>query len=155
MSHIRVLLADDNELVRESLAELLTAAGDVDVVAACTDGDEVVPAAERTHPDVVVLDLAMPRMGGLEAGRRLLAVQPEARVVILTATLTPDAVREARTIGAVGYLLKDDDPVQLPGALRAVAAGGTAWATGTEASEDIPFLAESPFPPTEGDGETE
>jgi DNA-binding NarL/FixJ family response regulator len=93
-------------------------------------------------------------MGGLEAGRRLLAVRPDARVVVLTATLSVAAVREARTIGAVGYLLKDDDPVQLPVALRAVAAGGTAWGEQTFSAEDAPFLAESPFPPTQGDDET-
>lgn len=155
MSRIRVLLADDNDFVRQSLVDLLTAAGDVEVVAECADGDEVVAAAERTSPDVVVLDLAMPRMGGLEAGRRLLAVQPDARVVVLTATLSVAAVREARTIGAVGYLLKDDDPVQLPVALRAVAAGGTAWGEQTLSPEDAPFLAESPFPPTQGDDETD
>jgi DNA-binding NarL/FixJ family response regulator len=150
VSRIRVLLADDNDFVRQSLVDLLTAAGDVDVVAECADGDEVVAAAERTRPDVVVLDLAMPRMGGLEAGRQLLAVQPQARVVVLTATLSVAAVREARTIGAVGYLLKDDDPIQLPVALRTVAAGGTAWGEGTNPPEDTAFLTESPFPPTQG-----
>ena len=98
---IRLLLADDNDFVRQSLVDLLTARGDMSVVAECSDGDEVVEAAQRTRPDVVIVDLAMARVGGLEAARRLLAVQPDARVVILTATLSAAAVREARELGVV------------------------------------------------------
>ena len=141
---IRLLLADDNAYVRSSLVELLTAGGDMTVVAECTDGDEVVEAAERTHPDVLVLDLAMARVGGLEAARRVLAVQPDARVVILTATLSASAVRQARELGVVGYLLKDADPEELPHHVRAVAAGGTAWrAERGSPSADLPYLTET------------
>lgn len=140
---IRLLLADDNAYVRSSLIELLTSGGDMTVVAECTDGDEVVEAAERTHPDVVILDLAMARVGGIEAARRLLEVQSEARVVILTATLSAAAVREARELGVMGYLLKDDDPEELPHHVRAVAAGGTAWRAGPGApSAHLPYLTE-------------
>ena len=124
---IRVLIADDNAFVRQSLVELFTAGGDMQVVAACTDGDEVVSAAEETRPDVVLLDLTMTRVGGLEAARRLLAVRPDARIVFLTATSSAAAVREAREIGAVGFVLKDVDPEALCHAIRRVAAGGTAW----------------------------
>lgn len=137
---IRLLLADDNGFVRSSLTELLTSGGDIAVVAQCTDGDEVVAAAKRTTPDVVLLDLAMPRVGGLEAARRLLAAHPEARVVILTATLSAVAVREARELGAVGYVLKDADPRELSHHVRTVAAGGTAWQGESEAPVDTPFL---------------
>jgi DNA-binding NarL/FixJ family response regulator len=137
---IRLLLADDNAFVRSALVDLLTAEGDFTVVAACADGDEVVEAAERTHPDVVLLDLAMARVGGLEAARRLLSVQPGARVVILTATLSSAAVREARNIGVVGYLLKDADPASLADHLRTVAAGGTAWRAGYEHGDTNPGL---------------
>lgn len=141
---IRLLLADDNAFVRSALIDLLTDRGDMVVVAECTDGDEVVEAAERTHPDVVILDLAMARVGGLEAARRLLAVQPDARVVILTATLSAAAVREARELGVVGYLLKDADPEELPRHVRAVAAGGTAWRPGGGAPPpDLPYLTET------------
>ncbi len=143
---IRLLLADDNAFVRGSLVDLLTARGDMEVVAECTDGDEVVEAAERTHPDVVILDLAMARVGGLEAARRLFAVQPDARVVILTATLSAAAVAEARALGVVGYLLKDADPDELSSHVRAVAEGGTAWRAG--GSPDLPFLTETSFPHT-------
>jgi DNA-binding NarL/FixJ family response regulator len=142
---IRLLLADDNEFVRSALVDLLTAGGDMTVVAECDDGDEVVAAAERTNPDVVVVDLAMARMGGLEAARQLLAVQPTARVVILTATLSAAAVREAREIGVAGYLLKDADPDELSHHVRTVAAGGTAWRAGRGLPPELPFLTERSF----------
>ena len=147
---IRLLLADDNDFVRQSLVDLLTARGDMSVVAECSDGDEVVEAAERTNPDVVIVDLAMARVGGLEAARQLLAVRPDARVVILTATLSAAAVREARELGVVGYLLKDAEPEELPHHVRAVAAGGTAWrAERGSPSADLPFLTETSMGYTE------
>ncbi|MGY1689427.1 response regulator [Geodermatophilus sp. SYSU D01105] len=124
---IKVLLADDHAFVRDSLTDLLSATGDVTVVAQCEDGEQVLDAARRTQPDVVLLDLAMPRVTGLQAARELLAVHPQARVVVLTGSITPALVKEAQEIGVVGYLLKDDDPGALPGHVRAVAAGGTAW----------------------------
>jgi DNA-binding NarL/FixJ family response regulator len=152
---IRLLLADDNDFVRQSLVDLLTARGDMSVVAECTDGDEVVEAAERTHPDVVIVDLAMARVGGLEAARQLLAVQPDARVVVLTATLSAAAVREARELGIVGYLLKDADPEELPHHVRAVAAGGTAWRAGRGLPPaDLPYLTETAIGYTESSDAT-
>ena len=152
---IRLLLADDNDFVRQSLVDLLTARGDMSVVAECSDGDEVVAAAERTHPDVVIVDLAMARVGGLDAARQLLAVQPDARVVILTATLSAAAVREARDLGVVGYLLKDADPEELPHHVRAVAAGGTAWkAERGSSSSDLPYLTETAMRYTESSDST-
>lgn len=148
---IRVLLADDNAYVRGALAELLSTSGDIEVVAECADGDEVVPASDQTQPDVVILDLAMPRIGGLEAARKLLAVHPAARIVILTATLSAAAVREAHALGVVGYLLKDADPDELPEHVRTVAAGGTAWQAlrRSRLDRDLPFLTESSFPGTD------
>ncbi|WP_157937048.1 response regulator [Geodermatophilus chilensis] len=124
---ITVLLADDHAFVRDSLVELLHTSGDLTVVAECEDGGQVLDAARRTRPDVVLLDLAMPRVTGLQAARELLDERPESRVVVLTGSLTPALVREAREIGVVGYLLKGEDPGALPGHVRAVAAGGTAW----------------------------
>ncbi|MGY1639295.1 response regulator transcription factor [Geodermatophilus sp. SYSU D00742] len=124
---IKVLLADDHAFVRDSLTELLSASGDVSVVAQCEDGGQVLDAARATQPDVVLLDLAMPRVTGLQAARELLAAHPGTRVVVLTGSMTPALVAEAQEIGVVGYLLKDDDPGALPGHVRAVAAGGTAW----------------------------
>ena len=147
-SLIRALVADDNASVRDGLVQLLDSMPDVSVVAACADGDEVVTAAERTHPDVVILDLVMPRVGGLEAAARLLALQPATRVVMLTAHLSADAVREARQLGVAGYLLKDDDPRELPHHIRRVAGGGTAWHPAAVAEGDLPYLTEREFPDT-------
>ncbi|NEK59962.1 response regulator transcription factor [Geodermatophilus sabuli] len=124
---IKVLLADDHAFVRDSLVELFTASGDVTVVAQCEDGEQVLDAARRTQPDVVLLDLSMPRVTGLQAARQLLSDDPDTRIVVLTGSLTPALVREAQEIGVVGYLLKGDDPGALPDHVRTVAAGGTAW----------------------------
>jgi DNA-binding NarL/FixJ family response regulator len=127
MTVIRVLLADDNPWVRESLAAVLAASGRIDVVAQCVDGTEVDTAVARTRPDVVMLDLAMPVVGGLEAARRLLARRPGTRIVLLTGSLSPAAVAEARRMGVCGYLLKEQDAENLVAALLTVAAGGSAW----------------------------
>jgi DNA-binding NarL/FixJ family response regulator len=124
---IRVLLADDHEFVRSMIADLFAASGDITVVAQCSDGDEIVTAAERTDPDVLLVDLAMPRQTGLQAARALLAVRPEARIVLVTGNVSAAAVREAREIGLVGYLIKGEDPEELVGHVRTVAVGGTAW----------------------------
>ncbi len=131
---VTLLIADDHPFVRGALVDLFTATGDITVVAECADGTEVVPAARRTRPDVVLMDLVMPRMGGLEATAALLAVQPEARVVVLTGSFSPASVREAHALGARGYLLKDEDPSVLPDLVRTVAAGGTAWSSPAVAS---------------------
>ena len=124
---IRVLVADDHRMLRTAIVELLNSTGDMEVVAECPDGDQVVDAALRTHPDVVLLDLVMPRMPGLQAARALLAVEPQARVVVLTGSPSPATVAEARQLGVRGYLRKDDPPEELPQHLRDVADGGTAW----------------------------
>jgi DNA-binding NarL/FixJ family response regulator len=127
VAQIRVLLADDNDFVRESLSALLTSVGGVEVVGACPDGRDVVATAARTRPDVVLLDLAMPHVDGLEAARRLLAAQPDARVIILTAMNSGAAAMEAHELGVRGYLLKSEHPRRLLEAVRTVASGGTVW----------------------------
>jgi DNA-binding NarL/FixJ family response regulator len=124
---IEVLVAEDNDLIRDAVVGIMAAAGDITVVSQCTDGDEVLDEARRTDPDVVLMDLAMKRMGGLEATRALLSDRPEARVVFLTGSLSAARVREAHDLGARGYLLKGGDPEELVAAVRTVAAGGTAW----------------------------
>jgi DNA-binding NarL/FixJ family response regulator len=131
---IRVLLADDDEFVRSALVDLFAGSRDITVVAECSDGDQVLEAAERTDPDVVLLDLAMPRRTGLEAARELMSVQPDARIVLLTGSMSTAAVTEARQIGLAGYLYKGDDPAQLVQHVRGVAAGGTAWCPAAHAS---------------------
>ena len=124
---IRVLIADDHDFVRSAVADLLAATDDILVVAECPDGCDVVEAAARTAPDVVLMDLAMPVMGGLEATAALRAAQPDIRVIVLTGSVSGAAARRARTLGVCGFLLKSDAPDTLPGHIRAVAAGGTAW----------------------------
>jgi DNA-binding NarL/FixJ family response regulator len=124
---IKVLLADDHAFIRDSVAELLSASGDITVVAQCADGSEVLAAALRTQPQVVLMDLSMPDRTGLEATRDLLDAGVPSRVVLLTGSFSAASVREAWALGAAGYLLKDDDPAALPGLVRAVASGGSAW----------------------------
>jgi CheY-like chemotaxis protein len=124
---IRLLIADDHPAVRVALVELFDAIDDIHVVGACADGSEVTPMAELTEPDVVLMDLQMPRMSGLEATRELLAAQPSVRVVVLSGHVTPASAQEAKVVGAAGFLLKEEDPGDLPERIRIVAAGGTAW----------------------------
>lgn len=121
------MVVDDSPTVRDGLAGLLNSAEDIAVVAACSDGDEVLPVARHTQPDVVLMDVVMARVGGLEATRELLAERPGTRVVLLTGSFSPSLVREADTLGAVGFLLKGDDVGDLLDGVRSVAAGGTAW----------------------------
>lgn len=124
---IRVVVVDDHQFVREALVDVLEADGGISVVGQCADGDEVAAVVADTRPDVVLLDLQMPRMDGLTAARGVRATHPEVRIVFLTGGLTPASALEAEAIGAAGYLLKDDDPAQLAVHVRTVAAGGTAW----------------------------
>jgi len=119
------LLVDDDHGLR-TLLRTTFEVFDIEVEEAESALSAVESIAAR-RPDVVVLDVAMPRVDGLEAARRLLAVQPDARVVFLTANSSAAALREARELGAAGYLLKDLDPDDLCDAVRRVARGGTAW----------------------------
>ena len=133
-SLIKVMVVDDNAFVRDGLAALLNTTDDITVVAACADGDEVLQAAQQTAPDVVLMDVAMRRMGGLDAMGPLLARFPATRVVVLTGTFSADVVRQARDRGAVGFLLKGGDAIDLIDSVRDVALGGTAWSDRAAAS---------------------
>ncbi|MFG1707298.1 response regulator [Nonomuraea sp. M3C6] len=120
---IRVLVADDQALVRAGVRMLLQATGDLEVVGEAVDGAEAVRLAERHLPDVILMDLRMPRVDGLEATKRVLAARPGARVVVLT-TFAEDAnVYAALRAGAVGFLVKDDEPERMVDAVRRAAAG--------------------------------
>ena len=130
---IKVLIVDDHALVRMSVQLLLDATDDIRVVGVCADGSEVVAAAEESTPDVVLMDVKMPKVNGLEATRALLAVQPQVRVLILTGTFNPSYTAVVKSIGAVGLVLKGDNPADLPDRIRAVAAGGTVWSRGVNA----------------------
>jgi DNA-binding NarL/FixJ family response regulator len=124
---INVLVADDHAIVRSSLTELFASTPDIATIAECADGSEVVERAGATRPDVILMDLTMPGMDGMTATQALLLVQPEARVVVLTASFGPDVVQQAQACGARGFLLKGEDPAGLLESVRQVAAGGTAW----------------------------
>jgi len=120
---IRVLVADDQSLVRAGFRMLLAGEEDIEVVAEASNGLEAVDKASRFDPSVVLMDIRMPELDGLEATRRILATDPGARVLVLTTFDLDEYVYEALRAGASGFVLKDDPPEQLIGAIRTVAAG--------------------------------
>jgi len=130
---IRVLIVDDHPLVRAGVLGVFNGADDIQVVGECEDGTQVPNTASSVLPHVVLMDVRMPAKSGMEATRDLLACHPSVRVVMLTGSLTRGSLREAMQAGAVGYLLKGGPPNELVNAVRAVAAGGTAWPSGDAA----------------------
>jgi DNA-binding NarL/FixJ family response regulator len=120
---IRVLVVDDSAAVRDGLCELLEAVPGMEVVAAAVDGSSAVQTANQVKPDVVLMDLSMPSVDGVEATRAILADQPTTRVVVLTAFSEQERIFAALDAGAVGYLLKDAEPDELIRGVRAAAAG--------------------------------
>lgn len=125
MSHIRVLLADDHTIVREGLVRILKTTADMEVVAEAGDGDEAVTRALETRPDVVVLDINMPRLNGLEAARRMRKALPGAAILVLTMHGDAEYVLKMMRAGADGYLVKDGAAVELIAAIRALKNGRT------------------------------
>ena len=120
---IRVLIVDDQSMVRAGFRLLLANETDIDVVAEAANGLEAVSQTGRFHPDVILMDIRMPRLDGLEATRRILAAESSARILILTTFDLDEYVFEALKAGASGFVLKDDPPEQLIAAVRTVAAG--------------------------------
>src|SRR6185436_17402833 len=120
---IRVLVADDHAIVRGGLEQLLSTAPDIEVVAMVSDGEEAVAVAARERPDVVLMDLSMPVLDGIEATKRIVADNPDAHVVVLTSFSENRRIMEALGAGAIGYLLKHAGPDELLGAVRAAASG--------------------------------
>jgi NarL family two-component system response regulator LiaR len=120
---IRVLVADDHAVVRKGIAAVLSTEPGIEVVGEAAEGAEAVAAARQLHPDVVLMDLMMPEMNGIEALRRILADQPGTRVLVLTSFATDDQVLPAIKAGALGYLLKDSGPDELVRAIRQVHRG--------------------------------
>ena len=120
---VRVLIADDHTLVRESLVGLLQGDAGIVVVAQAADGVEAVEKALATRPDVVVTDLSMPRLGGLEVVRRLREALPDTRVLVLTMHKEDEYVLQAVRAGASGYLVKDSAAADLLAAVRSLHAG--------------------------------
>ena len=120
---VRVLVADDQSMVRAGFRMLLSDEPDIEVVAEASNGLEAVDKAARFDPTVVLMDIRMPELDGLEATRRILAAHDSARVLILTTFDLDEYVYEALRAGASGFVLKDDPPEQLLAAIRTVAAG--------------------------------
>jgi DNA-binding NarL/FixJ family response regulator len=120
---IRALLVDDQSMVRAGLRMLLAGEPDIEVVAEAGNGLDAVAQAHRFHPDVVLMDIRMPELDGLEASRRILAADQPPRVLILTTFNLDEYVYEALSAGASGFVLKDDPPEQLIAAVRTIAAG--------------------------------
>jgi DNA-binding NarL/FixJ family response regulator len=120
---IRVLVADDQSMVRAGFRMLLSGQDDIEVVAEASNGLEAVAQAARFQPTLVLMDIRMPELDGLEATRRILAADRAARVLILTTFDLDEYVYEALRAGASGFVLKDDPPEQLIAAVRTVAAG--------------------------------
>ena len=122
---VRILLADDQEMVRAGFRMILGTEDDLEVVGEAADGERAVWEAERLQPDVVLMDIQMPAVNGLEATRRIIASAsaPETRVLILTTFERDDYVSEALQAGASGFLLKNASPEELIHAVRVVAAG--------------------------------
>lgn len=120
---IRVLIADDHEIVRRGIRALLATEPGIEVVAEAPTGAEAVAGAERHRPDVVLMDLIMPEMDGIEAIRRIKSEQPQTHILVLTSFATDDKVFPAIKAGALGYLLKDTGPEELMLAIRQVHRG--------------------------------
>lgn len=120
---IRVLIVDDHPLVRQGLTGVLAGVSDIEVVDAVADGALAAAAAVAGEADIVLMDLSMPGMGGVEATAEVLARRPNARVVILTSFAEQARVLAALDAGAVGYLLKDTEPDDLVHAVHEAAAG--------------------------------
>ncbi len=120
---ISVLIVDDHPIIRNGLADLLGTQPDIQLLGAVPDGVEAVRLAGETHPDVVLMDLSMPGIDGVEATRQLVATAPNSKVVILTSFSEAQRITAAVQAGAVGYLLKDAEPEALLAGVRSAAAG--------------------------------
>jgi DNA-binding NarL/FixJ family response regulator len=120
---IRVLVVDDQAMVRAGFRLLLADEPDIEVVAEAGNGLEAVSEAARIHPHVVLMDIRMPELDGLEATRRILEADPDSRILILTTFDLDEYVYRALQAGASGFVLKDDPPEQLIAAVRTVAGG--------------------------------
>jgi two-component system response regulator NreC len=123
MKRIRILLVDDHAVVRQGFKMILTAQSDMEIVGEAGNGREAVEQAEQLKPDIVIMDVAMPELNGIEATRRLAASTPHARVIALSMHKDSVYVREILRAGARGYLLKDSGAGDLVSAIRAVASG--------------------------------
>jgi NarL family two-component system response regulator LiaR len=145
---IRVVIADDHLVVRQGIRALLGTEPGIEVVGEAENGQEAVEETERLQPDVILMDLVMPEMDGIEAIRRITARQPKARILVLTSFAADDKVFPAIKAGALGYLLKDSGPEELASAIRQVSRGESSLHP-TIARKLLQELSQPPkYPPT-------
>ena len=126
-SVIRVMVVDDHEFVRSMMCELVDGTDDMQVVAEASDGAQALPVAQETKPDVVLMDLSMPIMNGIDATREVTASIPGARVIVLSTSTKGQDVHDAAAAGAIGFLSKGADPHDVLDAIRAAVTSGSAW----------------------------
>jgi len=143
---LRILLADDHSIVRQGLKLLIESQHDMGVVGETGDGSDVVRLAHVLKPDIVIMDLSMPRTNGLVATRMLKRAQPDAVVLVLTRHDDHKYLEELLRAGASGYVLKQSPPVELLKAIRAVAAGGVYLDPAVTAHVADGLLASAPAP---------
>ncbi|KPL78674.1 hypothetical protein ADN00_05320 [Ornatilinea apprima] len=124
---IHLLIADDHRVVREGLKAFIAPTPGFEIVGEASNGAEAVDLASRLKPDVILLDLMMPGMDGIEATQQIRQNNPNARVVIITSFMEEDRVIHAVKAGAAGYLLKDSSPLEIENAIREVVKGGSAF----------------------------
>ena len=124
---IRVMVVDDHEFVRSTMCELIDSADDLHVVGSAENGAAALPAARAAEPEVVLMDLSMPVMNGIDATRQLVQALPQVRVIVLTTSTKGQDVKDAAAAGAVGFIAKGADPDVVLGAIRAVVSDGSAW----------------------------
>ena len=133
MSHLRILIADDHPVFRDGIRALLDADPDTEIIAEATTGDEALVLAEQHRPDVILMDLKMPGMNGIEATRRITARSPSIRVLVVTMFEDDASVFTAMRAGARGYVLKDATKEELLRAIQAVGNGEAIFSPGIAA----------------------
>ena len=143
-----VLIVDDQALVRVGLRKILEAEPQLDVVGEAADGEDAVTEARRTRPDVVLMDIRMPVLDGIEATRRIVAAQPGTRVLMLTTFGLDTYVYEALRAGASGFMLKDAPPEEIAAGVRIVASGEALLAPAVTRTVIEEFAKQSPAAPT-------
>ena len=122
-SEIRIMIAEDQQLVRRAFSTMLSLESDIKVVAQAADGAEAIQLARKWRPDIVLMDLQMPRVGGIGAMKRILEDVPEAKIIVLTTFDTDELVFEAISAGAQAYLLKDSNEAEILETIRSVHSG--------------------------------
>jgi DNA-binding NarL/FixJ family response regulator len=121
------MVVDDHEFVRTMMCELVDGTDDMQVVGEAADGVQALPVAQQSRPDVVLMDLSMPVMNGIDATREVKTSIPEVRVIVLTTSTKGQDVHDAAAAGAIGFLSKGADPDAVLDAIRAAVTQGSAW----------------------------